>query len=150
MDEDSVKKSESDLPEETTPRRDLLRMGLAAVAGATAGYSILSQEVQAAPAATKAVTVRIPQIQFSGTGALRALTPESRRMVLDSVAPVVSQIVEQSGAKLDAAQMAKLKEVILSKGSIKLPGPGAAAGGYYVELVILGGSPGGRVSTPGD
>jgi hypothetical protein len=110
-------------------RRNALKFGLAGVAGMIAGHSILKNS---AFAAGTSLQVSIPALSHKEG----VLTPASKSQALEALAPVLAGIVQASGVALSGAQVAALKNKLVSRGSIQLPT--TSAEGITVSSLSLG------------
>jgi hypothetical protein len=109
-------------------RRGVLKYGLAGVAGIFAGHSILQRNALADAGAN--MTVSIPKLAVANG----ALTAAGRNQALDSIAPVMTGILQSAGLSLTAAQATAVRNNLLSSGQILLP-TAAMAGAISVSTV---------------
>jgi hypothetical protein len=114
---------------EEKSRRNVLKFGLAGVAGMMAGHSILKTDAFAAGAAFQ---VSIPTLSHVEG----VLTPQSRNQALESLAPVFAGIVQASGINLNPQQFEALKGNLVSRGALRMPT--AAADGVTISSLSLG------------
>lgn len=119
---------------EDNDRRNFLRNGLAAVAGLTAGFSILTKEVLAANAQVKKMSVRpnaiiVPKgLEYTVKSPnFRVFKPESQRKLVKSLSPMLNQMIGEAGMKLNRSQIRKLQSAFESRGMINVKGGGATA-----------------------
>jgi len=132
--------------EKQVDRRNLLRVGLASVAGVAAGYSLFVREALAAtdvakttkpqlarPVSAKSLNVTVPPVALRGEGRQRTLT--NRQDVLNSIAPVMVGLLEQTGDQLSPDQLSKVRAGLLSKGSLQLPKPGQGAASITISTL---------------
>jgi hypothetical protein len=114
-------------------RRSFLRSSLIAVAGVSAGFSILKKEVMAAQSYVRKMSVSsnaiiIPKnLQYTVKAPNhRVFKPESQQRLLKSVSPMLSQMAQEAGIKLDRTQMAKLQSAFEKRGMINVRGTSVA------------------------
>jgi hypothetical protein len=114
--------------EKRKSRRGILKLGLAGVTGIAAGHSIMKSVAFAET--ESAVSVKIPHVVLEKGGTLSAA---HKQQLIESIAPVMSQIAESSGIKLTEALKTKLKSDLVSRGDLELS-RAASEGGYTIVL----------------
>jgi hypothetical protein len=122
-------------------RRGFLRTGLAAVAGAAAGYSIMAKEVHAAQTA-KPVTgpgpkpIIIPRnLKYTAKSPnFHVFEPASQHELVKSVSPLLTQMVQEAGMQVDDRRMAKLQSAFEQRGMINVPGGGGKAADVNLKV----------------
>jgi hypothetical protein len=110
-------------------------LGLAGVAGVAVGFDATSLTAQVAQKGAnlpptkdaQMVAVKVPKLALTGQGTARTLSAASKKELLDSISPVVTEILQATGDKLDAAQLAQVKTSLASRGQITLPAGAAAS-----------------------
>lgn len=115
-------------------RRSFLRNSLAAVAGFTAGFSMLTKEVMAANDQVKKMAVKtnaivVPKgLKYTVKSPnYRVFKPESQRKLVTSISPMLNQMIGEAGMKLNRSQIRKLQTAFESRGMINVKGGGAAS-----------------------
>jgi hypothetical protein len=119
---------------QASDRRDFLKTGLAAVAGMAAGYSLLSEAVAASQQVTTMRPIRARAIMVPTNLKYRVKSPNSRvfepasqRELVKSISPLVNQLVEEAGMKIEPQKMAELQSAFEQRGMINVPGATAAS-----------------------
>jgi len=122
-------------------RRGFLRTGLAAVAGAAAGYSIMAKEAHAAQTA-KPVTgpgpkpIMIPRnLKYTAKSPnFHVFEAASQQELVKSVSPLLTQMVQEAGMQVDDRRMAKLQSAFEQRGMIQVPGGGGKAADVNLKV----------------
>lgn len=118
---------------EANNRRNFLRNSLAAVAGLSAGFSILTKEVIAGTSQVRKMSVQpnaivVPKnLKYTiKSSNYRIFKPESQRKLVKSVSPMLNQMVKEAGIKLNSKQINKLQSAFENRGMINVRGSAAA------------------------
>ena len=83
---------------------------------------------------TIAARIKLPALEVSNT---RTLAPASLLQVKQAVVPVVQQLVQAAGIKLNSAQQAELSSAFVTRGIINIPATADAGMSVNVEATSL-------------
>jgi hypothetical protein len=126
-------KDEIKTEEGTWGRRHFIRNGLAAAAGLTYGFTVIKEAMGQTYKVQPKVQPETLKVQPEGLKTQPRIpenfTPslQRKRQLAEQIAPTLENILNDAGVKLSPEKLQGIKEGLMERGTIKIPGPGGRA-----------------------